>query len=74
MDEMRIKIATKFMKSIVSKVISKIIFKNFRVRPNIHIEELEAEMKDGKIHFRINANGEVDSNILVKINRILDDE
>lgn len=74
MDEMKIKITTKFMRNIVAKAMTKIVFKNFGFRPDIRIEELQAEMKDGKIYFHINADGYVDNNVLVKINRMLDDE
>lgn len=74
MDEMKIKLSTKFMRKMVAKALTKIIFKNFGFRPDIRIEELLVEMKDGKIHFHINADGYVDNNVLVKINRMLDDE
>lgn len=74
MDEMKIKLSTKLMRGIVAKLISKAIYKNIGVKPNIHISEIEADIKDGKIHFHINADGEIDDRVLVKINRLIDSD
>lgn len=74
MDEMKMKLSTKLMRGIVAKLISKAIYKNIGVKPIINISEIEAEMKDGKIHFHINADGEIDDRVLVKINRLIDSD
>lgn len=74
MDEMKIHLSTKFMRGIVAKIVSKAIYKNIGVKPDIQINEIEAEMKDGKIRFHINADGEIDQNVLLKIDRIIDSE
>lgn len=74
MDEMKIKLSTKIMRGIVAKLISKAIYKNIGVKPDIQITEIEAEMKDGKIRFHINADGEISDEVLLKINRIVDSE
>ena len=73
MDEMKIKLSTKFMKNMVAKIISKAIFKSFGVKPVINISDLEAELKNGKIYFSINATGEFDQKVFVKIDRLLDE-
>ena len=72
MDEMKIKLSTKFMRGIVAKLISKAIYKNIGIKPTIQISEIEAEMKDGKIRFHINADGEIDQKVLPKIEQIVD--
>lgn len=74
MDEMKIKLSTRLMRGIVAKIISKAIYKNIGVKPIINISELEAEMKDGKIRFHIDADGEIDQKVLLKIERIVDSE
>lgn len=74
MDEMKIKLSTKLMRGMVAKLISRAIYKNIGVKPDIQITELEAEMKDGKIYFHINADGEISNDVLLKINRIVDSE
>ena len=73
MDEMKIKLSTKFMKNMVAKIISKAIFKSFGVKPVINISDLEAELKNGKIYFSINTTGEIDQKVFVKIDRLLDE-
>ena len=57
----------------VAKIISKAIFKSFGVKPVINISDLEAELKNGKIYFSINATGEIDQKVFVKIDRLLDE-
>lgn len=74
MDEMKLKLKTKFMRGIVAKIISRAIFKSLGVKPNIQINEIEAEMKDGKIRFHINADGEISDKVLLKVNQVMDDE
>lgn len=71
MDEMKIKLSTKFMRGIIAKALTKVIFNKFGVRPEITINGLEAEMKDSKIRFHIDINGEIDEDVLLKINRII---
>lgn len=72
MDEMRLRLSTKWMKGMVAKLIEKAILKSVGYRPHIHIEEIVLEMRDGKIGFKINAGGEIDEKVLEKVNRIID--
>lgn len=72
MDEMKLKLSSKFMRSMVAKIISKSIYNKLGFKPKIQINEIEAEMKDDKIHFHINADGEVDDKVLLKISRLVD--
>ena len=72
MDEMKIKLSTKFMRGMVAKVLIKVIFSKFGVRPEITVNGLEAELKDGKIRFHIDMDGEIDEDVLLKINRRID--
>lgn len=73
MDEMRLRLSTKWMKGMVAKLIEKAILKSVGYRPHIHIEEIVLEMRDGKIGFKINAGGEIDEKVLEKVNRIIDE-
>lgn len=72
MDEMKIKLSTKFMRGIIAKALTKVIFNKFGVRPEITINGLDAEMKDSKMRFHIDMNGEIDEDVLLKINRLID--
>lgn len=72
MDEMKIKLSTKFMRDMVAKILSKVIFNKFGIKPNLNINDLAVEMKNGKIQFYIDMNGEIDDKVLMKVNRLID--
>lgn len=72
MDEMKIKLSTKFMRGMVAKVLMKVIFSKFGVRSEITVNGLEAEMKGGEIRFHIDMDGVIDEDALLKINRLID--
>lgn len=72
MDEMKIKLSTKFMRDMVAKILSKIIFSKFGIKPDLNINDLAVEMKNGKIQFYIDMNGEIDEKVLMKVNRLID--
>lgn len=72
MDEMKIKLSTKFMRGMVAKVLTKVIFNKFDIKPDISINGLEAELKDGKIRFHVDMNGVIDEDALLKITRLID--
>lgn len=72
MDEMKLKLSTHFMRSIVAKTISKIVFKKFGFNPEIKLNEIEIEMIDGKIRFHVDVDGEMDKNSLLKITQMVD--
>lgn len=67
MDEMKLKLSTKFMRGIIAKLISKAIFKSFGFKPEIQLNEIDIELKEGKLHFHINVDGEMDEKSFVKI-------
>ena len=67
MDEMKIKLSTKFMRGIIAKIVKKTIFKKLGYDIDILINEIEVENIDGKVHLHINADGEISNNEFVKI-------
>ena len=54
MDEMKLKLSTNFMKSIVSKLIEKSIYKKYGCKVNVQLDELDINIIDGET--TINAN------------------
>lgn len=72
MDEMRIKLSTNLMKGLVSKIISKLVYKNVGVKPEINIQNIELDMKDGKIFFHIDVDGCIGKEIILKLNKMID--
>lgn len=55
MDELRVKLSTRFMRNIVSKLLSKFIYKKTGYKVDIRIDELDIFMIDGdtKISTRV---------------------
>lgn len=72
MDELKLKLSTKFMRGIVAKVISKMIFKKFNVKPSIEVNEIEVEMKDGNVRFHISVDGNLDEKSFMKAIQLVD--
>lgn len=67
MDEMKLKLSTKFMRGMVAKLISKAISKKFGYEIEIEINEIEARIENGKVHIHANVDAETDNDELIKI-------
>jgi predicted transport protein len=67
MDELKLKLSTKFMKGIISKFIAKTLFKKFGCNVDVLINEIEVKAENGKIHLHMDVDGEVDNDGFVKI-------
>lgn len=67
MDEMKLKLSTKFMKSIITKLISKALLKKFGYKIDIGLQEIEMEMKDGKVRLHTNVDVEMNSDDFMKL-------
>lgn len=61
------KIVSKFTKNIISKLVRKLIQKQFGYDVDIQLNELYISVTDGKAHVHLNANAELDDKELVKI-------
>lgn len=73
MDEMKIKVSTKIMKNLVSKILTKIIFKKFGIKPRLSINILETELRNNKLYFHIDIDGDVEDKVLLRVNSLIDD-
>ena len=67
MDEMFIKLKTKFMKKIVSKLLTKVIQSKLGYKINIQIKDLEAELNNGEITLNVNLEAKMDEHEFTKI-------
>jgi hypothetical protein len=67
MDEMFIKLKTKFMKKIVSKLLTKVIQSKLGYKINIQINDLEAELNNGEITLNVNLEAKMDEHEFTKI-------
>lgn len=55
MDEMKLKLSTKFMRNIVSKLMSKAIYKKAGYKVNIQLDELDVTIFNGDTTVKVNA-------------------
>jgi hypothetical protein len=67
MDELKMALHTRFMRSIVTKLLSKAIFKKTGYDVNIQINRIEAETYDGKVSIHMDVDAELSTEDLVKI-------
>lgn len=67
MDELKLRLSTKFMRGIITKIVSKLIFKKFGYRIDIQLNKIEIEHVDGKIHLHADVDGEINDSDFVKI-------
>ena len=67
MDEMKIKLSTKFMRNIVSKLISKFIYKKLGYKVNIQLNDLDINIVNGETNINTNVEIKLDSNEFKKI-------
>lgn len=74
MDEMRIKLSTKLLRGLVSKLISKVVYKNIGVRPDINVRDIELDMREGKTYFHIDVDGSIGNEVILKLNNLIDSE
>lgn len=67
MDEMKLKLSTKFMKSIVSKLIARAIYKKYGYKVNIHITDLDFWCLDGDTTIKTNVEATMSSDEFAKL-------
>lgn len=67
MDEMFIKLRTKFMKKIVSKLLTKAIQSKLGYKIDIQVGDLEAELNNGDITLDVNLKAKMDEHEFIKI-------
>ena len=67
MDELKLKLSTKFMRGIVANLVSKAIAKKVGYNIDILLNEIEVKNEGGKIHLHIDADAEVENSEFVKM-------
>ena len=67
MDELKISLSTRFMKSIVTKLISKTLHKKFGYDIDIQINHMTVEHMNGKIHIHADVDAEINDEEFMKI-------
>lgn len=67
MDEMRLKLSTKIMRSMVSKIIAKAIFKKTGCKVNIQLNDLDISIFNGETSISTNVEVKMNSDEFYKI-------
>lgn len=72
MDEMKLKLSTKFMRNVASKLIARSIYKKYGYKVNVHINDLDIRMIDGETNISTNLDIKLDSDEFMKIMKSID--
>lgn len=67
MDEMKMKLSTKFMRGIVSKLIAKIIYKKTGYKVDIQLNDLDVSVIDGDAKLVANVEAKMSNEEFMKI-------
>ena len=67
MDEMKLRLGTKFMRGIVSKLLAKMIYKKTGYKVDIQINDLDINVIDGETKISTNVEAKIDSKEFMKI-------
>lgn len=67
MDVLKLVLSTKFMRGIVTKIITKAILKKTGYSIDIQLNKVEVENVDGKVHLHMDVDAEVDAEEFVKM-------
>lgn len=67
MDEMKIKLSTKFMRNLIAKLISKIVYKKLGYKIDIQLNDLDINMNNGNVSVKLNAETNLKYDELIKI-------
>ena len=67
MDEMKLKLSTRFMRNIVAKLIARMIYKKTGYKVDIQLNELNVNVIDGETHISTNVEAKLSSDEFIKI-------
>lgn len=67
MDEMKLKLSTKFMRGIAAKLISRAIYKKTGYKINLHLNELDIQVVDGEAYISTNVEARINNQEFIKI-------
>lgn len=67
MDELKMNLSSKFMRGIVTKIISKAIYKKTGYKVEIDLNNINVEVVNGKAYIHVDADAAIDNDELMKI-------
>lgn len=72
MDEMKLKLSTKFMRGLVAKLIRKVIHQKTGYNIDILLNEIDVQVIDGRARIHVNVDAEIDEKEFLKITKIVE--
>ena len=67
MDELKLRVSTKFMRDIITKLISKAIFNKTGYKIDIRLNKIDAEVIGGKIYLHADVDAKINDDEFIKI-------
>lgn len=67
MDELKLKLSTKFMRGIVAKLLSKLLYSKLGYEIGIQINAIEIKTENGKVRLHADVDAEISNDEFVKI-------
>lgn len=67
MDEMKVKLSTKFMRNIVAKLIARTIYKKYGYKVDIQLNDLDISVIDGETSVNTNVEIKLNSSEFMKL-------
>ena len=71
---MKIRFNSKIMCGMISRIISKIVYKKTKVKADVIIKGISIERKFGVYHFHINADAVINEKDILKISHLTEEE
>lgn len=73
MDELKLNLSSKFMRGIVTKLITKAIYKKTGYKIGVELNSINVEVINGKAHIHADVDAEIDNEELMKIVKTIED-
>ena len=73
MDELKLNLSSKFMRGIVTKLITKAIYKKTGYKIEVELNSINVEVINGKAHIHADVDAEIDNEELMKIVKTIED-
>ena len=74
MDVLKLRLSTRFMRNLVSKLIAKAVYKKYGCKINIQLNELDIRVIDGETQIKTNLEVKLNNEEFMKIMNSIDDE
>lgn len=73
MDEMKIKLSTKFMRGLVAKLIRKVVYQKTGYNIDILLNEIGVQVVNGRARIHADVDVEIDEKEFLKITKVVED-